>query len=128
MVTTNSEVIYENLKLLRVHGGKPKYYYRVVGGNFRLDALQAAVLSVKLKYLDGWTEDRRKNARLYRKLFENAGIENIELPLEKEERHIYNQFIIKVKEERDKLRAFLGEKEIGTENKGCVQGFADPRF
>ncbi len=115
MVTTNSETIYENLKLLRVHGGKPKYYYRVVGGNFRLDALQAAVLSVKLEYLDGWTERRRENARLYRKLFEEAGIEHIELPLEKEERHIYNQFIIKVKDKRDELRTFLNEKEIGTE-------------
>jgi len=115
MVTTNSEEIYDRLKIMRVHGGRPKYYHKVLGGNFRLDALQAAILTVKLKYLDEWSNMRVKNANLYRKLFKEAEIDGITLPLEKEKRHIYNQFVIRVDKSRDELKEFLGEKGVGCE-------------
>lgn len=115
MVTTNSEALFEKLKILRVHGADPKYYHKVIGGNFRLDALQAAILLVKLKYLDRWTEQRIRNASLYRRLFGESGLDSIALPLEKEERHIYNQFVIRVPEKRDKLRTFLRDRGVGTE-------------
>jgi len=114
MVTTNDEAHYDRLKILRGHGAKPKYYHQVVGGNFRLDALQAAILTVKLKYLDEWTENRIKNTNLYRGLFEEYGID-ISLPFEKEKRHIYNQFVIKVQDKRDELREFLIDHNIGCE-------------
>ena len=116
MVTTNSDAFYDKLVKLRVHGSHPKYYHQLIGGNFRLDAFQAAVVSVKLKYLDRWTEARQKNARNYRDLFEKAGLTDaIQLPIEKETRHIYNQFVISVKEKRDDLRKFLSDAGIGTE-------------
>jgi dTDP-4-amino-4,6-dideoxygalactose transaminase len=115
MVTTNQEEIYERLKIMRVHGSKPKYYHSIIGGNFRLDAFQAAVLLVKLKYLDEWTDKRVENARLYRELFENEGLKHVSLPLKKGKRHIYNQFVIKVRDKRDELRAFLNENGIGCE-------------
>ncbi|MBW2136775.1 MAG: DegT/DnrJ/EryC1/StrS family aminotransferase [Deltaproteobacteria bacterium] len=115
MVTTNNEALFERLKILRVHGADPKYYHRVIGGNFRLDALQAAILLVKLRYLDRWTEQRIRNANMYRRLFEKSGLDFIGLPLEKEKRHIYNQFVIRVPERRDELRAFLRERGVGTE-------------
>ncbi len=116
MVTTNSEEFYSKLLKLRVHGSHPKYYHQLIGGNFRLDAFQAAVVSVKLKYLDQWTKARQENARNYRTLFEEAGITDVvQLPIEKENRHIYNQFVIRVKEKRDELRKFLIDAGIGTE-------------
>jgi dTDP-4-amino-4,6-dideoxygalactose transaminase len=116
MVTTNSEAFHAKLLKLRVHGSHPKYYHQLVGGNFRLDALQAAVVSVKLKYLDQWTQARQDNARNYRSLFEAAGLaDRIQLPVEKETRHIYNQFVIRVNEKRDDLREFLRDVGIGTE-------------
>lgn len=119
LVTTNDEAMYEKLKMLRVHGSKIKYYHQFVGGNFRIDALQAAVLDVKLPHLDSWSQKRRENARLYRSLFlqysldvrlpeaiyESSGVKNY---------HIYNQFIIRVKR-RDELKAYLTRKSIGTE-------------
>ncbi len=74
-VTTNSKVIDEKLRILRVHGANPKYHHRVIGGNFRLDALQASIVSVKLKYLDGWTKKRQKNSKIYKQLFKKAGLE-----------------------------------------------------
>ncbi len=115
-VTTNSKAIDEKLRILRVHGANPKYHHRVIGGNFRLDALQASIVSVKLKYLDGWTKKRQKNSKIYKQLFEKAGLERqIQLPVEKENRHIYNQFVIRVKEKRDLLRRFLLSEEIGSE-------------
>jgi dTDP-4-amino-4,6-dideoxygalactose transaminase len=114
-VTTCSEDLYKRLKILRVHGSRPKYFHQTIGGNFRMDALQAAILMVKLRYLDEWTNQRTENANLYRKLFEEEGLEDIVLPLEKGKRHIYNQFIIKVKEKRDELREFLKENGIGCE-------------
>jgi len=116
IVTTNSDDFYDKLCILRVHGSRPKYYHKVIGGNFRLDAFQAAVVSIKLKYLDQWTQARQINARTYRKLFEEAGLsDTVQLPFEKEGRHIYNQFVIRVKKGRDDLRRFLGDAGIGTE-------------
>jgi dTDP-4-amino-4,6-dideoxygalactose transaminase len=116
MVTTDSDELYDKLQILRVHGSHPKYYHQLVGGNFRLDALQAAVVSVKLRHLDKWTKARQENARKYRELFADSGIDDvIKLPVEKEDRHIYNQFVICVKDKRDKLRLFLNEVGVGTE-------------
>ncbi len=116
IVTTNSEDFYDKLYILRVHGSHLKYYHRVIGGNFRLDALQAAIVSVKLKYLDNWTLARQENARKYRELFSEAKLSGeVKLPVEKESRHIYNQFVIRLKKNRDDLRMFLNDAEIGTE-------------
>jgi dTDP-4-amino-4,6-dideoxygalactose transaminase len=115
MVTTGNNEAYERLGVLRVHGSEPKYYHKVIGGNFRLDALQAAILLVKLNHLDQWTEKRRENASTYRALFADKGLDNVELPYEGRGRHIYNQFVIKVGPERDGLRAYLSEQGIGTE-------------
>jgi len=116
IVTTASSEADDRLRVLRVHGSKPKYYHRTVGGNFRLDALQAAIVSVKLKYLDKWTEARRSNARRYRSLLQGAGLADVvKPPLEREERHIYNQFVVSVDDKRDELRRFLEKAGIGTE-------------
>lgn len=116
VVTTSSDALCEKLKILRVHGSHPKYYHKVIGGNFRLDAFQAAIILVKLPYLDRWTEGRQANARLYRKLFKTEGLDRIiKLPVEKNGRHIYNQFVISVPGQRDELRQFLSEAGIGTE-------------
>jgi dTDP-4-amino-4,6-dideoxygalactose transaminase len=115
MVTTNSEEIYQRLLIMRGHGAMPKYYHRVVGGNFRLDALQAAILGVKLDHLDEWTLQRQKNSALYRTLFEEADLKDVALPLEKGRRHIYNQFVVTVEGRRDELREFLSSKGVGTE-------------
>lgn len=115
MVTTNARDIYDKLRIMRGHGAQPKYYHSFIGGNFRLDALQAAVLLVKLRYLDEWTFRRRKNAELYRKAFEDSGVEGIILPEEKQRRHIYNQFVIKVEEARDELKEYLNEQGVGCE-------------
>lgn len=116
MVTTASEERCDKLRILRGHGARPKYYHKVVGGNFRLDALQAAIVQIKLNYLDRWTAARQRNAATYREYFRAAGLEEIiTLPAEKQNRHIYNQFVIRVPEKRDELRAFLQQEGIGTE-------------
>lgn len=117
MVTARHQEQYDRLKIMRVHGGHPKYYHHVIGGNFRLDAIQAAVVGIKLGYLDGWTEGRQKNAGIYRRLFTDTGLtEAVSLPEEVEERHIYNQFIIRVSaESRNVLRGHLSEAGVGTE-------------
>jgi len=115
LVTTNDLEICDRLRKLRNHGASPKYYHAMVGGNFRLDALQAAVLIVKLGHLDRWTQKRQENAALYRNLFNAAGLEGIRLPEEKEKRHIYNQFVIRVPRDRDGLKTFLYEQGIGCE-------------
>ncbi|MGD9209801.1 MAG: DegT/DnrJ/EryC1/StrS family aminotransferase [Desulfobacteraceae bacterium] len=116
MVTTNSDHNERALKMLRGHGSAVKYYHQRVGGNFRLDALQAAVVSVKLKYLDKWTEQRQENASKYRQLFKDAELEAfITLPKERESRHIYNQFVIRCAYGRDDLRSYLTKNDIGTE-------------
>jgi len=114
LVTTNDEALAESLRVLRVHGMKPKYYHQIVGGNFRLDALQAAVLRVKLKRLSTWTAGRRTNADRYRRLFAEAGLgPKVALPSDVPG-HIYNQFVVRV-ETRDRLQAHLTAQGIGTE-------------
>ena len=116
IVTTKTNDYDERLRILRGHGAKPKYFHKIIGGNFRLDALQAAIVSVKLKYLDEWTRGRQANANKYRTLFSQKGLEEfITLPLDKESRHIYNQFVIMVPEKRDELRKFLADAGVGTE-------------
>jgi len=116
MVTMNSEELYEQVKILRVHGSHPKYYHKMIGGNFRLDAIQAAVVLAKLKYLDKWTEKRRANAQTYNRLFKEMGItDSLTLPSEVIPHHVYNQYVIRVKDKRDELRSFLGENNISTE-------------
>ncbi len=115
MVTTNDDEAFQRLKIMRVHGSQPKYHHKVVGGCFRLDDLQAAILLVKFNYLDEWTGKRRDNARLYRELFARKGMEEIELPFESEGRHIYNQFVIKISQKRDELKTYLTNQGIGCE-------------
>lgn len=116
MVTTQSPAVDEKLRILRVHGSHPKYFHSVIGGNFRLDALQAAIVQIKLKYLDQWTAARQRNARTYRAYFQAAGLDTvIGLPAERESRHIYNQFVIRVPRRRDALRRFLKAAGIGSE-------------
>jgi dTDP-4-amino-4,6-dideoxygalactose transaminase len=112
MVVTRDAALDEKLRVLRVHGSKPKYYHRMVGGNFRLDALQAAVLRVKLKYLDEWTAARRRNADRYRALLAKAALDVV-VPRD-EPGHIYNQFVIRV-QDRDGLRTHLKENGVETE-------------
>jgi dTDP-4-amino-4,6-dideoxygalactose transaminase len=116
LVTTKNLQLARRIRLLRNHGMEPKYYHHMVGGNFRLDALQAAVLRVKLPHLDGWTSARQRNARRYRALFAEAGLTDIvTLPVEAPNcTHIYNQFVIRVAD-RDRLRAHLDARGIGTE-------------
>ena len=113
MVLTNDAQLAERMRILRVHGSKPKYHHALVGGNFRLDALQAAVLRVKLKFLASWTKARRENAEQYRRLFQESGLDRIALP-EDRPGHIYNQFVIRC-QERDPLQRFLAERGVGTE-------------
>jgi len=135
MITTNNAELAMRIRLLRNHGYNPKYYNKVVGGNFRLDAIQAAILRVKLKYLDQWTEARQGNAATYRRLFEEAelslkpsaitgvgasgsslsGLSGVVLPHENSGgRHVYNQFVIR-SGQRDDLMTHLNERQIGTE-------------
>lgn len=115
-VTTNTDEFYDKVCTLRVHGSGPKYYHALIGGNFRLDALQAAVICVKLKFLDDWTEARRENARKYKELFTLARLDDVvRIPAESQDRHVYNQFVIGVKAKRDELRGFLNAAGIGTE-------------
>ena len=113
MVTTNDPALADRVKLLRNHGYQPKYYNKVIGGNFRLDALQAAVLRVKLPYLDAWTGKRQQNAATYRQLFQTNPA--ITPPREAGYgRHIYNQFVIRC-EHRDALKDYLAGRRIVTE-------------
>jgi len=134
LTITNDPLLAENLDIMRVHGGKPKYYHKVIGGNFRLDAIQAAVINVKLPYLNDWSAKRRKNAELYNNFFIENNIAGKIGATEFDENnrvllpqavykcysdsagnyHIYNQYIIRV-QERDELRKYLTEKEIGNE-------------
>src|SRR5262249_54554076 len=114
MVISNNERLADIVKVLRVHGGKPKYYHRIVGGNFRLDALQAAILRVKLKHLTRWTEMRRNNATRYRSLFEEKGLLKCVSVPEDSAGHIYNQFVARFPD-RDRLQRFLREKGVETE-------------
>jgi dTDP-4-amino-4,6-dideoxygalactose transaminase len=112
-LTTNDDEIAKKLKALRVHGSIAKYIHQWPGKNSRLDALQAAVLNVKLRYLDQWSAGRQRNAAIYREaLAKSAAI--LPRPAPYQTRHIYNQFVIRVSE-RDKLRAWLADQGVGTE-------------
>jgi dTDP-4-amino-4,6-dideoxygalactose transaminase len=111
LVTTNSDTLADEIRTLRDHGQKPRYFYKVVGGNFRLDGIQGAVLNVKLKYLDDWNEKRRQNAALYDSLFAGSpvgtpGIDSGNIS-------IYHQYTITVPE-RDELQKYLAENGIGS--------------
>jgi dTDP-4-amino-4,6-dideoxygalactose transaminase len=138
LVTTNNDELAYMLRIKRVHGGEQKYYHKVIGGNFRIDALQAAVLRVKLPHLDKWSEKRRANAEYYNELFIKNGLaedtgktkfddrNKVLLPKavykseirnpksEIRNYHIYNQYVIRV-QKRDELKKFLTENEIGNE-------------
>jgi len=113
MIVTNDAPRAEKLKVLRGHGAKPKYYHRVVGGNFRLDAVHAAVVSAKLPHLDSWTAGRQRNAKRYDQLFRKAGL-SIGLPAVTTDRHIFNQYVIR-STSRDELQGFLKAKGVGSE-------------
>jgi dTDP-4-amino-4,6-dideoxygalactose transaminase len=116
LCTTNDADLAESMRVLRVHGGKPKYFHSLIGGNFRIDELQAAVLRIKLKYLDSWTEARQRNAAHYDAAFAAAGFVNrLATPqANKDGRHIFNQYVVRV-QNRDALKDFLTGRGIGTE-------------
>lgn len=122
MVVANDDALAEKLRILRVHGAKPKYYHKIIGGNFRLDTIQAAVVNVKLDHLDAWTKRRQENAAIYRKLFLESGLteKTVSLPeavyegSKAKHHHIYNQFCLRVPK-RDGLRDHLQSQGIGCE-------------
>lgn len=125
MVTTNDHDFVKILRSSRNHGAQPKYYHARVGGNFRLDPVQAVVLAIKLRHLNDWHLKRQENSRIYRRLFQDRGLVHapVELPreqfadvpgAEEHNHHIYNQFVIRVPD-RDRLRTFLQEHSIGCE-------------
>jgi len=116
MCTTNSPALAERLRVLRAHGSKPKYHHAIIGGNFRLDELQAAVLVVKLRYLDGWTLGRQHNAEYYDARLRHADLSRyVSTPARiAGHRHIYNQYVIRASR-RDDLRKHLTSRGIATE-------------
>jgi len=121
MVVTNDAQRAEKLKCLRGHGSKPKYHHKLIGGNFRLDAIQAAIVSAKLLHLDDWTAARQHNAKRYDRLFVDAGLATathesspVTLPSVATDRHIFNQYVIRVPR-RNELQSALKEQGVGTE-------------
>jgi dTDP-4-amino-4,6-dideoxygalactose transaminase len=116
LVTTNDAALAQEIRLLRNHGAEPKYLHSRIGGNFRLDAIQAAVLRVKAPHLSAWSDARRRNADRYRALIQEHGLGGlVEVPVEPPGyTHIYNQFVVRVPR-RDALRAHLTSRRIGTE-------------
>ena len=116
MCVTNDAALAAKLAMVRVHGMEPKYYHQLVGGNFRLDELQAVVLSIKLKHLDAWTLGRQENACFYFEAFERAGLKGtVTLPAALPGvRHIYNQFVVRFPQ-RDALKKYLAECGVGSE-------------
>lgn len=116
MCVANDGALTERMRILRVHGSEPKYYHSFVGGNFRLDELQAAVLLIKLRELDAWTEARLRNADHYDQMIRSAGLEEfVRVPVRKPGfRHIFNQYVIRTAK-RDELRAHLAAHGVGTE-------------
>jgi dTDP-4-amino-4,6-dideoxygalactose transaminase len=124
LLVTNDDALAHTARLVRNHGQQPKYFCEALGGNFRLDALQAAILRAKLPHLDRWTEGRQKNARRYAALFAESKCDavegdlapgaNVAYPAPPAGRHIYNQYVIRARR-RDDLRAFLTERKIGCE-------------
>ncbi len=117
MLVTSDEAFAERLRMLRTHGSKVRYHHPLLGGNFRLDAIHAAVLRVKLAHLDGWTRQRQVNAARYRQFFADQRLlEQVGLPVERTDRHIYNQFVIRVDaSRRDALKSFLSDQGVATE-------------
>jgi len=116
LVTTNDAGLAKKAALLRMHGMEPKYIHHLVGGNFRCDALQAAVLRIKAPHLASWTEGRRRNASRYADLFRDAGLDTrLVLPVAPGDRfHIYNQYVVRVPQ-RDRLKAYLDSVGVGNE-------------
>jgi dTDP-4-amino-4,6-dideoxygalactose transaminase len=117
MCVTNDAELAERLEVLRVHGGKPKYHHSVIGGNFRLDELQAAVLNVKLAHLDDWSAARQRNAAFYARAFAAQSLgDALETPPTDgaRARHVYNQYVVRARE-RDRLHEHLAEHGVGTE-------------
>jgi dTDP-4-amino-4,6-dideoxygalactose transaminase len=121
MVVTQESDRADKLKCLRSHGSKPKYHHKIIGGNFRLDALQAAIVTVKLKYLDQWTVARQRNAKNYSELLSDALVPlsnqrfaPVTIPRVKTDRHIFNQYVIRTSR-RDQLQDWLKQKKIETE-------------
>ena len=116
LLTSNDPVLMARARLLRTHGMQPKYHHALIGGNFRCDAMQAAILRIKAPHLPSWTEARRRNAERYRTLFADAGLTGlVQLPTEPRGRHhIYNQFVIRVPD-RDRLKRHLDQRGIGNE-------------
>jgi dTDP-4-amino-4,6-dideoxygalactose transaminase len=115
MVVTSDDALAEKLRILRVHGGEPKYYHSIIGGNFRIDEIQAAVLNVKFRHLEEWHRGRQRNAAYYDRAFSRAGAAQVVTPTARPGyRHIYNQYVIRVPD-RDRLRAYLGQQGVGTE-------------
>jgi dTDP-4-amino-4,6-dideoxygalactose transaminase len=115
LVTTNDDALSERVRLLRNHGADRQYHHRMVGGNFRIDALQAAVLRVKAPHLASWTAARQRNAVRYRELMAATGLaDRVIPPTETAGRtHIYNQFVVRVPD-RDRVKAGLGARSVGT--------------
>src|SRR5208337_785262 len=113
MIVTNDGQRAEKLRCLRAHGSKPKYYHKIVGGNFRLDALQAAIVCAKLPHLDDWTAARQRNAKKYDRLFGEAGLP-IGLPRVVADRHIFNQYVLRISV-RDEVQTYLRRNGVGTE-------------
>ncbi len=116
LITTNDKALADSMAMLRVHGSQVRYLHEAVGINSRLDALQAAVLHVKLKYLDQWAEGRRRNADRYQRLFAKTKLADrvVLPPTMRDNFHVYNQFTVRA-QKRDELRTFLKEKGVGTE-------------
>jgi dTDP-4-amino-4,6-dideoxygalactose transaminase len=116
MCTTNDAALAEYMEILRVHGGKPKYHHAFIGGNFRLDEIQAVVLNIKLKHLDDWSVARQRNAAFYNAAFARADLGDAVLPPHAVMgyRHIYNQYVIRARD-RDRLREHLAAAGVGTE-------------
>ncbi len=113
-VATNDPVLGEKLRRLRTHGAKPKYYHSMIGGNFRLDPIQAAVLLVKLPHLEKWHQMRRDNAHFYDETLNVKQIKKPKLAYGRQH-HIYNQYVLLVDEKRDELRDFLTKNNVGNE-------------
>lgn len=111
LVTTNNDELADNIRALRDHGQKPRYFYHVIGGNFRLDGIQGAVLDVKLKYLEKWNEQRREHAALYDRLLSGAPVKTPKI--DSNNVCIYHQYTI-VSPKRDELQQFLGDRGIGS--------------
>ena len=139
-ITTNDAALYEKLVDFRVHGMRPRYVHHYVGGNFRIDALQAAMLHIKLPHLEKWHEGRRRNAAIYRGLFAESGLgDRVLIPQELAgRRHIYNQYVIRFpegRETRDRVMAHLKAAGIGCEvyypltlpEQGCFKDLPDAK-